>query len=73
MFCVQKNRISLVHNGTILNYAELKKELENNGVTFRSDTDTEVIANLISWVRIIVKITTHLHFSHMYTFFFRVS
>lgn len=44
-----KSRISLVHNGTILNYAELKKELEDQSIPFRSETDTEVIANLIGW------------------------
>jgi len=42
-----KNRIALVHNGTIENYAELKEELEKSGIPFRSQTDTEVIANLI--------------------------
>lgn len=42
-----KNRIALVHNGTIENYAELKAELEAEGMTFKSNTDTEVIANLI--------------------------
>jgi len=42
-----KNRVAVVHNGVIENYAELKKELLDHGVTFRSDTDTEVIAQLI--------------------------
>ncbi|PFH38657.1 glucosamine-fructose-6-phosphate aminotransferase [Besnoitia besnoiti] len=44
-----KDRISLVHNGTIDNYALLKKALIERGCTFRSETDTEVIANLIGW------------------------
>lgn len=44
-----KNRISLVHNGTIDNYAVLKKALISRGCTFRSQTDSEVIANLIGW------------------------
>lgn len=44
-----KNRISLVHNGTIDNYAALKKALISRGCTFRSQTDSEVIANLIGW------------------------
>jgi glucosamine--fructose-6-phosphate aminotransferase (isomerizing) len=42
-----KNRISLVHNGIIENYAELKQELLKEGYIFKSQTDTEVIAILI--------------------------
>jgi glucosamine--fructose-6-phosphate aminotransferase (isomerizing) len=42
-----KDRIALVHNGTIENYAELKEELKAKGHSFRSQTDTEVIAVLI--------------------------
>eukprot|EP00744_Colponema_vietnamica_P001287 GILI01002149.1.p1 GENE.GILI01002149.1~~GILI01002149.1.p1 ORF type:complete len:703 (-),score=268.20 GILI01002149.1:429-2537(-) len=42
-----RNRIALVHNGTISNCNELKKELQQKGYVFRSETDTEVIANLI--------------------------
>lgn len=38
---------SLVHNGMIENYAELKTELEGEGVTFASQTDSEVIARLL--------------------------
>lgn len=38
---------AVVHNGIIENYAELRKELEEKGYTFYSDTDTEVIPNLI--------------------------
>lgn len=40
-------RIAVVHNGIIENYRELKRELEVKGHTFRSETDTEVIAHLI--------------------------
>ena len=40
-------RIAVVHNGVIENYAELKRQLEGRGHTFRSETDTEVIAHLI--------------------------
>ncbi len=40
--------IALVHNGIIENYLELKKELEEEGCTFQSDTDSEVVARLIS-------------------------
>lgn len=41
-------RIAVTHNGTILNYEILKKELQNEGVNFVSETDTEVIPHLIS-------------------------
>ena len=41
------NRISLVHNGIIENFYELKTELLNSGYTLKSQTDTEVIAVLI--------------------------
>jgi glucosamine--fructose-6-phosphate aminotransferase (isomerizing) len=41
------HRIAVVHNGVIENYFELRKELINQGHTFLSDTDTEVIAHLI--------------------------
>lgn len=41
-------RLALVHNGVIENYTTLKKELQEQGVVFHSDTDTEVIAHLIA-------------------------
>lgn len=43
------NSISVVHNGIINNYQEIKDFLQSKGVTFRSETDTEVIVNLISF------------------------
>ncbi|MES1919555.1 hypothetical protein MHBO_001365 [Bonamia ostreae] len=45
----QHNRIAVVHNGTIENFAVLKKELQSENYRFVSDTDTEVIAQLISF------------------------
>ena len=42
-------KISVVHNGIIENYSDIKKFLINNGYSFLSDTDTEVIPNLISY------------------------
>ena len=43
--------IALIHNGIIENYAALKEALEERGFTFKSDTDTEVLVNLIEDVR----------------------
>jgi glucosamine--fructose-6-phosphate aminotransferase (isomerizing) len=43
------NNFALVHNGIIENYVELKHFLQENGYTFYSQTDTEVIVNLISY------------------------
>ena len=40
---------ALVHNGIIENYLEIKKDLINKGFTFKSDTDSEVIVNLIEY------------------------
>jgi glucosamine--fructose-6-phosphate aminotransferase (isomerizing) len=42
-----KGNFIVVHNGIIENYARLKKHLESRGVIFSSQTDTEVLANLI--------------------------
>lgn len=41
-------RISIVHNGIIENYAILKKRLRSEGIEFKSETDTEVVAHLIA-------------------------
>lgn len=40
--------IALIHNGIIENYKELKESLVKEGIQFFSDTDTEVVANLIT-------------------------
>ena len=40
-------KIAIVHNGIIENFEELKKDLEKDGFSFKSETDSEVIANLI--------------------------
>lgn len=42
------NKISVIHNGIIENYMEIKEELESKGIKFRSETDTEVISNWIA-------------------------
>jgi len=41
------DRLAVIHNGIIENFAELKSELVGEGVTFRSETDTEVAAAMI--------------------------
>ena len=46
--CDADNRIAVVHNGIIENAAELRARLTADGVVFRSDTDTEVLAHLIA-------------------------
>lgn len=43
----QSENLAIIHNGIIENYALLKKELVKRGYVFRSDTDTEVLVNLI--------------------------
>ena len=40
-------RVAIVHNGIIDNYESLKKSLEQEGYSFKSETDSEVIANLL--------------------------
>lgn len=40
--------LAVVHNGIIENFATLKAELKASGIQFRTDTDTEVLSNLIS-------------------------
>ena len=41
-------RLAVVHNGIIENFRELREELTRNGATFGSDTDTEVVAHLVT-------------------------
>lgn len=43
--------LAIIHNGIIENYEPLKQELMNRGYTFKSDTDTEVLVNLIEDVQ----------------------
>ncbi len=42
-------RIAVVHNGIIENYMEIKEYLQSQGVVFHSDTDTEVVAQLLDY------------------------
>jgi glucosamine--fructose-6-phosphate aminotransferase (isomerizing) len=43
-----KRRVALIHNGIVENFLALKERLQDEGWAFTSDTDTEVVANLIS-------------------------
>ncbi|MCI6460874.1 MAG: glutamine--fructose-6-phosphate transaminase (isomerizing) [Prevotellaceae bacterium] len=47
----QSHNLAIIHNGIIENYADLKKKLVAKGVTFQSDTDTEVLVQLIEYVQ----------------------
>lgn len=47
----ESENIALIHNGIIENYRVLKDALEENGYTFRSSTDSEVLVNLIEYIR----------------------
>ncbi|MGM1064161.1 glutamine--fructose-6-phosphate transaminase (isomerizing) [Saccharothrix sp. Mg75] len=42
---------AIVHNGTVRNVAELRRELDDRGIATTSDTDSEVLAHLIAWHR----------------------
>ncbi|PPS93323.1 glutamine amidotransferase [Thermobifida fusca] len=44
----EMNRVAVVHNGIIENFAQLRMELEERGCKFRSETDTEVVAHMLS-------------------------
>lgn len=47
----QDGTVWVVHNGIIENYQDIKRELQEQGHTFRSDTDTEVLSHLIGSLR----------------------
>lgn len=44
--------LAIIHNGIIENYAVLKKQLQEKGIKFTSDTDTEVLVQLIDYIRL---------------------
>ncbi len=46
----ESKKLAIIHNGIIENYAEIKKNLIAEGVEFRSDTDTEVLIQLIEFI-----------------------
>ncbi len=47
----QSKSLAIIHNGIIENYAEIKRNLQDKGIEFRSDTDTEVLVQLIEYVK----------------------
>ncbi len=49
--------LAIIHNGIIENYEALKQELKNRGYVFKSDTDTEVLVNLIEDVQLNEKVS----------------
>ena len=53
----QNGHFSIIHNGIIENYDILKKKLVRRGYSFKSETDTEVLANLIEYIFIKGKVS----------------
>jgi glucosamine--fructose-6-phosphate aminotransferase (isomerizing) len=47
----QSGKLAIIHNGIIENYSAIKEELTKRGYSFKSDTDTEVLVNLIEEVQ----------------------
>src|SRR5574344_912821 len=48
----ESKNLAIIHNGIIENYADLKKKLIDKGLRFRSDTDTEVLIQLIEYIKV---------------------
>ena len=48
----QSHNLAIIHNGIIENYAEIKEKLKAKGVNFVSDTDTEVLVQLIEYIMV---------------------
>ena len=46
----QSHNLAIIHNGIIENYADIKQKLIEKGVTFQSDTDTEVLVQLVEYI-----------------------
>ena len=47
----EPKNLAIIHNGIIENYAEIKKKLQGKGVHFISDTDTEVLVQLVEYIQ----------------------
>ncbi len=48
----QSSQLAIIHNGIIENYAEIRKNLQDKGYTFKSDTDTEVLIQFIEYLKL---------------------
>ena len=48
----QSHNLAIIHNGIIENYADIKEKLKEKGVQFVSDTDTEVLVQLIEYIMV---------------------
>ena len=48
----QSHNLAIIHNGIIENYADIKAKLKGKGVEFKSDTDTEVLVQLIEYIMV---------------------
>ena len=48
----QSHNLAIIHNGIIENYADIKEKLKEKGVQFISDTDTEVLVQLIEYIMV---------------------
>ena len=46
----ESRRLAIIHNGIIENYADIKSKLQQKGVHFQSDTDTEVLVQLVEYI-----------------------
>ena len=46
----QSHNLAIIHNGIIENYADIKAKLQEKGVKFQSDTDTEVLVQLVEYI-----------------------
>lgn len=46
----QSHNLAIIHNGIIENYADIKAKLQEKGVAFASDTDTEVLVQLVEYI-----------------------
>ena len=48
----KSHNLAIIHNGIIENYADIKSQLQAKGVEFKSDTDTEVLVQLVEYIMI---------------------
>jgi glutamine---fructose-6-phosphate transaminase (isomerizing) len=56
----QGGKFIIIHNGIIENYSALKKRLKDRGYSFKSETDTEVLANLIEYIYLKGKVSAEM-------------